>query len=179
MSEALGMTKGAVSQWLKKAKTGGVETLHHRKGTGASSHLTPIQKSELLELLSKGAESYGFHREIWTCERVAEVIRWHYGVSYHSHVSRILRIIGGVFRSLNEEQSSEMKKRFGNGWKRNGLRSEKRGDEEWHNSICRSIRFLSSSFCNAYLCSQREDARDKGTTNQSSSIVNEWYNPGW
>jgi transposase len=91
IAEALGVTKGAVSQWLKKAKTGGVETLRHRKGTGAPSRLTPIQKSELLELLSKGAESYGFRGEIWTCERVAEVIRWHYGVSYHpSHISRIL-----------------------------------------------------------------------------------------
>ena len=92
IAEALGVTKGAVSQWLKKAKTGGVETLRHRKPTGAPSRFTPSQKTELLELLSKGAESYGFRGEIWTCERVAEIIRRHYGVLYHpSHVSRILQ----------------------------------------------------------------------------------------
>ena len=94
IAEALGVTKGAVSQWLKKAKAGGVETLRHRKQTGAPSRLIPSQKSELPELLSKGAESYGFRGEIWTCQRVAEVIRRHYGVSYHpSHVSRILRLL--------------------------------------------------------------------------------------
>jgi len=77
IAEALGVTKGAVSQWLKKAKAGCVETLRHRKRTGASSRLIPSQKSELPELLSKGAESYGFRGEIWTCEPVAEVIRRH------------------------------------------------------------------------------------------------------
>ncbi len=95
IAEALGVTQGAVSQWLKKAEEGGVETLRHRKRSGAPSRLTPGQKSEIPELLSKGAESYGFRGEIWTCERVAEVIRGHYGVSYHpSHVSRILRSLG-------------------------------------------------------------------------------------
>jgi transposase len=92
IAEALGVTKGAVSQWLKKAAAGGVETLRHRKRSGAPSRLTSSQKSELPELLSKGAESHGFRGELWTCKRVAAVIRGHYGVSYHpSHVSRILR----------------------------------------------------------------------------------------
>ncbi len=92
IAEALGVTKGAVSQWLKKAEQGGVEALRNRRRPGAPSRLTPSQKSELPELLSKGAESYGFRGEIWTCKRVASVIRRHYGVSYHpAHVSRILR----------------------------------------------------------------------------------------
>ncbi len=92
IAEALGVTQGAVSQRLKKAAEGGVETLRNRKRSGAPSRLTHSQKSELPKLLSKGAESYGFRGEIWTCKRVASVIRGHYGVSYHpSHVSRILR----------------------------------------------------------------------------------------
>ncbi len=95
IAEALGVTQGAVSQWLKKAEEGGVETLRHGKRSGAPSRLTSSQKLELPKLLSKGAESYGFRGEIWTCERVVEVIRWHYGVSYHpAHVSRILRSLG-------------------------------------------------------------------------------------
>ncbi len=92
IADALGVTQGAVSQWLKKAKEGGVEALRHKKPSGAPQRLTPSQKSELPELLSSGAESYGFRGEIWTCERVSAVIRRHYGVSYHpSHVSRIIR----------------------------------------------------------------------------------------
>ena len=92
IADALGVTQGAVSQWMKRVKEGGVEALRHKKPSGAPSRLTPSQKSKLPQLLSKGAESYGFRGEIWTCERVSDVIRRHYGVSYHpSHVSRILR----------------------------------------------------------------------------------------
>lgn len=92
IADALGVTQGAVSQWLKRAEEGGVEALRHKKPSGASSRLTPSQKLELPEMLSKGAESYGFRGEVWTCDRVAEIIRRHYGVSYHpSHVSRIIR----------------------------------------------------------------------------------------
>lgn len=92
IAEALGVTQGAVSQWMKRVKEGGVEGLRHKKPSGAPPRLTSSQKTELPELLTKGAESYGFRGEIWTCDRVAEVIRQHYGVSYHpSHISRILR----------------------------------------------------------------------------------------
>jgi transposase len=95
IAEALGVTQSAVSQWLKKGERGGVAALRHRKRPGAPPRLTSSQKSELPELLSKGAESYGFLGDIWTRKRVAKVIRRHYGVSYHpSHVSRILRSLG-------------------------------------------------------------------------------------
>jgi len=121
IAEALGVTKGAVSQWMKKAKTGGVETLCHRKPTGAPSRLTASQKSELPELLSKGSESYGFRGEIWTCERVAEVIRRHYGVSYHpSHVSRILRSLGWSLqkpkRRANQRNEDEIREWLKEKW---------------------------------------------------------------
>ena len=99
IADALGVTQGAVSQWMKKAEEGGVEALRHKHPSGAPPRLTPSQKSELPQLLSRGAESYGFLGEIWTCDGVAEIIRRYYGVSYHpsgvsyhpSHVSRIIR----------------------------------------------------------------------------------------
>jgi transposase len=46
-------------------------------------------------LASYDAEDYGFTGKVWTCGRVAAVIRWQFGVSYHpSHVSRLLRSLG-------------------------------------------------------------------------------------
>jgi transposase len=42
----------------------------------------------------RGAEAHGFRGEVWTCERVAEVIRKEFGVSYHpAHVSRLLKAL--------------------------------------------------------------------------------------
>ena len=44
------------------------------------------------ELLSHGAEAYGFRGECWTCARVATVIGEAFGVWYHkAHVSRLLK----------------------------------------------------------------------------------------
>ena len=46
------------------------------------------------ELLERGAEAHGFRGELWTCERVAIVIRREFGVSYHpAHVSRLLKTL--------------------------------------------------------------------------------------
>ena len=46
------------------------------------------------ELLERGAQAHGFRGEVWTCERVAIVIRREFGVSYHpAHVSRLLKAL--------------------------------------------------------------------------------------
>jgi len=95
IAEALGVTPGAVSQWLKRAREGGVEALLAHKAAGPTPRLTAEQRAHLLELLKGGAEAFGFRGDIWTCSRVAKVIRREFGVSYHpSHVGRILRACG-------------------------------------------------------------------------------------
>jgi transposase len=44
------------------------------------------------DLLSHGAEAYGFRGDVWTCERVAGVIYQEFGASYStSQVSRLLK----------------------------------------------------------------------------------------
>jgi transposase len=92
---AMGVTKGAVSQWLKRAKEGGIDALRHCKPPGTSSRLTPEQRAQLPQLLAQGAQSFGFQGDLWTLPRMAEVIRREFGVTYHpSQVSRILKICG-------------------------------------------------------------------------------------
>ncbi len=91
IAEALGVTRGAVSQWLKTAREGGREALHRRPRGRKAPKLTAEQRSQLPALLAKGAEAYGFIGEVWTTARVAEVIRREFGVRHHpAHVSRIL-----------------------------------------------------------------------------------------
>lgn len=95
IADALGVTQGAVSQWLSRAEKDGIEGLRRRKATGAPPRLTPQQRLQIPELLSRGAESFGFRGDIWTCARIAEVIHREMGVLYHPcHVSRILKQCG-------------------------------------------------------------------------------------
>ena len=95
IAEALGVTQGAVSQWLKRAREGGIEALRTRKAPGAQPRLSGEQFAQIPELLARGAESYGFRGDIWTCERISTVIRRTFGVSYHpAHVTRLLKRCG-------------------------------------------------------------------------------------
>lgn len=92
---AMGVTKGAVSQWLKRAREGGIDALRHCKAPGASPRLTPEQRAQLPQLLAQGAQSFGFQGDLWTLPRVTEVVRREFGVSYDpSQVSRILKLCG-------------------------------------------------------------------------------------
>ena len=91
---ALGVTEGAVSQWLKRAREQGVEGLRRHSAPGRQPRLTPEQLAQLPALVERGAEAYGFRGHVWTCQRVAEVIRRTFGVRYHpAHVSRLLHAV--------------------------------------------------------------------------------------
>jgi transposase len=84
-----------VSQWIKRLREEGVECLRHKPPPGAPSRLSEQQRARLPELLAQGAQAHGFRGEVWTCERVAIVIRKEFGISYHpAHVSRVVRALG-------------------------------------------------------------------------------------
>ena len=95
IAAALGVTKGAVSQWLKRAREGGVKALYTQPPPGPAPRLTAEQLGQLPGLLAQGTEAFGFIGEVWTAKRVAAIIRQEFGVRYHSdHVGRLLRTIG-------------------------------------------------------------------------------------
>ena len=92
IADALGVSEGAVSQWMKRAREKGVQDLRHKPPPGAPPRLREEERGRLPELLARGAEAHGFRGEVWTCERVALVIRREFGVGYHpAHVSRLLK----------------------------------------------------------------------------------------
>ncbi len=77
---------------MKRAREGGVESLRRRIAPGAPPRLAEEQRVKLSKLLAYDAEVYGFRGKVWTCQRVAELIRRQFGVRYHpAHVSRLLK----------------------------------------------------------------------------------------
>jgi transposase len=92
IATALGVTQGAVSQWLKRVRDGGgVAALRHCPAPGRVAALTEEQLSQLPALLARGTEAFGFRGDRWTTKRVAIVLTQVFGVSYHpDHVSRLL-----------------------------------------------------------------------------------------
>jgi transposase len=94
IAEALGVSEGAVSQWMRRVREAGPDALRHRPPPGASRRLSTEQLARLPELLRQGPTAYGFRGELWTRSRIAAVIRLEFGVIYHpGHVSRVCKVM--------------------------------------------------------------------------------------
>ena len=81
IARALGVTPGAVSQWLSRARADGADALYHRPPPGAVPRLTPEHLAQLPTLLAKGAPAHGFQGDVWTRPRVVLVIKRQFGVT--------------------------------------------------------------------------------------------------
>jgi transposase len=92
IASALGVREETVSRWLARARDGGSGALGARPGPGHPPKLGSAQKRLIPEFLWHGPEAYGFRGAVWTCARVARVIKEEFGVLYHKdHVGRLLK----------------------------------------------------------------------------------------
>ncbi|HEX4203840.1 MAG TPA: winged helix-turn-helix domain-containing protein [Ktedonobacteraceae bacterium] len=108
IAQALGVTGGAVSQWMSRAKKAGPHALRHQPPPGPQPKLTEAQRAQLPDLLAKGAEHYGFRGAVWTTARVAALIKEQFGVTYHpAHCSRLLRTIKYSVQKPEEEAAQK------------------------------------------------------------------------
>ena len=80
---ALGVTQGAVSRWLSRARDGGAQARRRRVAPGAPPRLTAEPRARIPARLERGPAAEGCRGEGWTQARVAEGIRRTFGVSYH------------------------------------------------------------------------------------------------
>ncbi len=95
IAAALGVSEGAVSQWVKRARAGGPQALGHRPPPGLRPRLTVEQRAQVPALLARGAEAYGLRGDVWTASRIAAVIDRTFGVrSQRDQVSRLVRQAG-------------------------------------------------------------------------------------
>ena len=95
ITEALGVTQGAVSQWIARGKAGGQDALRNRKSPGAPRRLPTEQCAQLPALPVRGAEAFGFRGDSWARARIVAVSKREFGVVYHpDHVGRLLEEVG-------------------------------------------------------------------------------------
>jgi transposase len=95
IAAALGTSRAAVCQWMKRGREGGVEALRTRPRLGGPAKLTAEQRAQIPAVLACGAQASGFRGDVWTATRIAAVIWRTFGVrSHRDHVSRLLRQAG-------------------------------------------------------------------------------------
>jgi transposase len=92
VARQVGVSHQIVSDWRAAWRRSGRDGL---RGAGRAGRLPKLSRDELVEVereLIKGAEANGYPNDVWTLQRVAEVIERATGVSYHpAHVWSILR----------------------------------------------------------------------------------------
>lgn len=95
IAKMLGVTRGAVSQWLKICREQGKSALRHKKYCKNPCRLSNSQREELQTMLKNGAEYYGYSGNVWTQARVAELIMRKFGIKYHfNHIGKLLGKMG-------------------------------------------------------------------------------------
>jgi transposase len=91
IARILGVCRTSLYRWLAMAQQA-PRALAAKPHPGPQPRLSDQQIRDLEGLLLQGAKAHGWHNELWTAHRVAQVIRRNFGVEHHvEHVRKIIR----------------------------------------------------------------------------------------
>jgi len=91
----IGASPSTVTEWRKAYEKQGEAFFQAHSPPGRPPGLSQKHKKKLQKLLLKGARANGYKTELWTLQRVAEVIDSHFGIRYElSSVWHILKGMG-------------------------------------------------------------------------------------
>jgi transposase len=95
VARLVGADLSSVKRWKRAVAAGGLIVLAAKPNRGRSPKLSLAQRQELANIVRAGPLAAGFRTNLWTCRRVAEVVRQRFGVVYHpDHVGRVLHALG-------------------------------------------------------------------------------------
>ena len=76
----VGASLSSVERWKAAYDAGGMVALRSRPDRGGPSKLAPLEQARLAELLLQGPGAHGFASELWTLERVGQLIEREFNV---------------------------------------------------------------------------------------------------
>ena len=95
IAKALGVDDQSVRAWGRQYRAGGRDALLARPHPGGRSRLSAGQKQELVALLARPPQEYGYDRHLWTTPLIARLIEERFGVKYHhDYVGTLLHKLG-------------------------------------------------------------------------------------
>jgi transposase len=91
VARIIGVNPRSIYRWLSLAQQSD-DGLAAKPHLGPATRLSLTQQKRLEQMLLEGAQAHGWSNQLWTTQRVAELINRHFGVSlHHDHVGRFLR----------------------------------------------------------------------------------------
>ena len=118
VARRLGVDRRSVRRWKRAYRLRGKAGLRARPNTGRPSSLDARQRRRLERVLLKGARAIGFDTDLWTCPRIAVMIRRTFNIGYHvDHISRLMRSLGWT-PQRPERRATERDEEGIQGWRR-------------------------------------------------------------
>lgn len=120
VARLIGASLGTLCDWKKAYQQIGEAFFEAHSPPGRKPDLSDKQIARLNTLLLKGPRKHGSPTELWTLQRIAEVIESHFGIAYDpSSVWHILRRMGWSCqkpeRKAREQNPEAVASEFGNG----------------------------------------------------------------
>ena len=95
VARQVGVHRQSVNRWAKQIEEQGKSGLKKAGRAGRKSRLSEADLKRLEVGLKRGPEALGYETNLWTLERVAELIERDCGVKYHpGHVGWLLEKLG-------------------------------------------------------------------------------------
>ena len=108
VARQLGVSRQSASTWHATWKTGGTTALQSRGPTGPTPRLSDGELARVEQALEQGAVAHGFEGQLWTLDRIAQVIERLTGVRHHpAHVWALLRYRMGWSVQRPRRQAAE------------------------------------------------------------------------
>lgn len=93
VARQVGVSRQSVSVWARALAED--QQAWRRKPLGVPSALGAVERKRLCQLLLQGAVANGFATELWTLQRIAQVIEREFGVAYcTTNVWLLLKALG-------------------------------------------------------------------------------------
>ncbi len=81
----------SVLRWVRARRRGGPTALQVRFSPGRPPKLGKTQRRRLVKLLLRGPLAYGYRTNLWTTQRIADLVQREFAVQYHrAHIGRLM-----------------------------------------------------------------------------------------
>ena len=134
----LGCHPSAVMRWRDAARRKGAAGLRARPAPGRPRRLARRQWDRVLRALLEGALARGYSTDVWTTQRIADVIEAECGVRYHrDHVGRLMHASNWSCQKPDRRALERREDRIRR-WKEEDWPRIKKGLRTWAPTSCSS-----------------------------------------
>jgi len=136
IARTLGVYASSVMRWRDAMESKGVDGLRAKPVPGRPRRMSQAQCRRLIQILSRGAMARGYANELWTTQRIADVIHQEFGVRYDRDYVGVLMHQLQWSHQKPERRALERDEQKIEHWKRSQWPRIKKGLSGWEPTSC-------------------------------------------